>query len=239
MSEQLLEQAKLDVALYLRESVAGILDEWERRPGERKTLSLFLEFNFPFFNLKVQKILKERDPHSKTANKWLKKNPCYPIDAYLHAEMIGWIACGDKNILSSLFPQLEMVEWYFLHDLKWFSRLLIAVVEAIEQQIKIDPDASMPKLLQAWCLQREKLPTPPGGWLQGTPEGEAKLAEIKKNEETSTHINKKRIPDDAGQENAIRRRKFKKWVSCWQAELQGLDFEIRLRLGAGVRINND
>ena len=83
-----LAQAKLDVTRYWRESVAGILCEWKKPAGSRRNLSLFLEFNFPFLNHAVQKILKQRDPHSPSASTWLKENPRYPIDAYLLAEHI-------------------------------------------------------------------------------------------------------------------------------------------------------
>ena len=229
MIDHILEQASLDVTLLLRESVAGILKEWEQTPGKRKEMSLFLEFNFPFLNLQVQKIMDERNPQSMSASKWLKENPCYPIDAYLYAEIFGWIACGDKNLLSSLFPFTEMTEWFFLHDLTWFSKLLVAVAEAIEKQIKIDPNASMSKLLQSWCLEREKLPVRPTKWLEGTPEGDAKLVEIKNFNNKPENVNPKRLPECAAQENAKRRKIFEKWVSCWQAELRSLDFAIKLR----------
>jgi len=73
--DNILEQAKYEVALNLRKSVAGILDEWKQPSGKRKPLGLFLEFNFPFLTLKVQKILKKRDPNAKAATQWLKDNP--------------------------------------------------------------------------------------------------------------------------------------------------------------------
>jgi hypothetical protein len=229
-----LEQAKLDVTVFWRKSVDGILCEWNQPAGSRRNLSLFLEFNFPFLNLAVQKILKQRDPHSPSASKWLKENSRYPIDAYLLAEHIGWIACGEKSNLPSLFPLTEMAEWFLLNDLIWFSSLLGAVAGAIEKQIKIDPNAKMPKQLQAWCLERDKLPAPPSQWLEGTIEGSAKLKEIKvENKNPSEKGNLIRIPPVAGQENERRRKIFKKWALCWQAELLGLEAEIKLRSVGG------
>ena len=228
-----LEQAKLDVTVCWRESVAGILREWNQPAGSRRNLSLFLEFNFPFLNHAVQKILKQRDPHSTSAKTWLKENSRYPIDAYLLAESIGWIACSEKIVVPGLFPLTEMTEWFLLHDLIWFSSLLGAVAAAIEKQIKNDPKAKMPKQLQAWCLERDKIPTPPSQWLEGTDEGSAKLKEIKEENGNPCRENLIRIPPVASQENERRRKIFKKWASCWQAELLGLEAEIKLRSAGG------
>jgi hypothetical protein len=222
----ILEHAKYDLTLYFRETVAGILGEWERPSGERTALSLFLEFNFPFVNLRVQKLLKERNPHSESATQFLKEIPHYPIDAYLLAEAIGWITCGEKEFQSSLFPLMELSEFFFLHDLKWFSKLLIAVAEAIEKQIRKHPNASMPKLLQDWCLNK---PSSPSKWLERTAEGEAKLEKLEEEYKKGKFVDPRRIPIDAAQENKRRRSIFKEWASCWKAELRHLDIEIKLR----------
>jgi hypothetical protein len=224
----ILEQAKLDFTAYLRDCVDGILSEWDQPLGKIKALGLFLEFNFPFVNLGVRKILKERHPNAESASKWLKENPQYPIDAYLVAEATAWIAFQEKYIISSLFPITEMAEIFFLHDLKWYCKLLIAVTEAIEKQMKIDPKASMPKLLQDWCLKRDNLTKPPSKWLGDTPDGEAKSREINRSDKASTPL-KERIRISAAQENERRREIFYDWQACWRAELRGLNLSIRLR----------
>ena len=226
MNDELLAQASLAVTRYLQSEVETILATWKKR----KPLHLFLEFHFPFVNRKVQKVLMERAPFGESASQWLRDNPRYPINAYLMAEAIAWISCGPKNGMVSLFPLTEMVEWFQLNDLQWFSKLLATVADAIETQIEIDPKSPMPKALQAWCLERDKLQDPAKQWLQGTPDGDDRLAAIGMKNENPDRFEPIRIPPVAGQENGRRRKIFKKWADCWRAELDGLQGEIDMRI---------
>jgi hypothetical protein len=226
------EQAKYDVTMFLRNIVDGVLVEWGKPTGQRRRLSLFLEFNFPFVDKKVQKILMERHPQSNLASTLLKQNPWYPIHAYLFAEQYGWIALGEQNTISSLFPLPEMTDWIFVKDLVWFSSLLAAVGGAIIEQIRIAPtDSKWGKRLQAWRLDCDRLQKTPKQWLEGTSELKFVRAFNKTNDVKITPI--------AGQENSRRRKVFSKWTSCWQAELRYLEHDMKLRLNikGGQEVN--
>ena len=111
-----------------RDEVAKMLEESN---GQQQELSRFLELHYPFFDNDVQKVTNERHP-SKKHSPYIE----YAADACLWAEQYAWMAYGpNKNILDFSIH----AEFFFVNDLNWFSRLLVAITAGIEAMLKVDP----------------------------------------------------------------------------------------------------
>jgi hypothetical protein len=194
--------------------VEGIAQRWEaNQPGERR--SLFLEGHYPFFDEQVQLILLERHPDQCLA---YQGDPAYAVDAYIWAEQYAWIAYDDSPFKTCLFVE-EFAGFYFVHDLRWFARLLVAIADVLERILRFAPErATHEARLQIWRNDRAQRPESepkPLSWLSGTSFILKAAKKTRTNQANS-------IRASAGRINHKRRIIFGRWFPLWKAEIRHL-----------------
>jgi len=195
-----------------RRAVRRILKEagLQKRPPA----TLFLRLHYPFFNDEVQSILMER--HSDKC-RITKDSPWYAVDAYLLAEQYSLTAYGD-DLMKNLNLIEGVAQFYFVHDLRWFSRLLVSVADVFELMRRgLDPETVTVTLrLQEWNSRYSEVDKTPGRWLEGT----EYLANAKPKDSGKSASSR---GVTASKENKRRNAIFQTWLPCWRSDIERLD----------------
>lgn len=210
---------RIEVLTRALKETENIVQEWEGSLSV-EPLSLFLEGHYPFFDRQVQGILSERHPDRFAA--WKRDCP-YTVDAYIWAEQYSWIAYDDSPFRTvSVFE--EFAGFYFVHDLRWFSRLLTAIAAVVERMLAASGgQASHEERLQIWRnILSEQPPSnpPPSKWLEGNRfiANRSRMDRVKLS--NSLRASASRI-------NRHRRATFRHWAPLWKAEIKHLNGELR------------
>ncbi len=201
-----------EVLLRARWEIQGMLEA----SNQRTRVSLFLPYHYPFFHKSVQRVLMERHPEKR---QYVPAN--YAVDGYLWAEQLAWVAYDDSPLRNPAMFE-EHASFYFTHDLRWFSRLLTSITDAIEPMLKgIDSAGPRVVALQAWVNQFGEGREAPSAWLRDTVILKAAKKKAISNLSGENASNSIRVT--AARINRDRRAIFARWLPSWQAELEYIE----------------
>ncbi len=187
-------------------------DALQKRPQS----TLFLRLHYPFFNAEIQSVLMERHPENCSIIK--DERPWHAVEAYLLAEQYGLTAYGDD-----LFQDVGLIEGaaqsYFVHDLRWFSRLLVSISDVFElMRHALDPEkVTMALRMQEWNNRYSNVDKTPDQWLTAT----EFLAADKQKKSHGKSAKSRTVT--ASKENKRRKEIFQTWLPCWHLNLARLD----------------
>ena len=196
-----------------------VTQDWEsKRP--KKPLTLFLEGHYPFFDKKVQRILMERHPECWAA---YPGAPGYAVDAYIWAEQYVWTSYDDSPLRSCAALE-EFADFYFVHDLSWFARLLASIAAAVEKVLRFGAGgATLETRLQSWRNARSDFradPGPPSTWLEGTHFLGCMAKSTKPKAMNSIRATASRINHD-------HKDIFRAWYPVWKHALEQLEQQLK------------
>ena len=181
--------------------------------GVQPQASLFLRLHYPFFDEAVQKILCER--HFEISSdvrvpKW------YAVEAYLIGEQYALANCNYNPDDFGFYQNLNLIEGaaqeFFLLDLNWFARLLVAITDVFEKIKKSDKYTHAFRM-QVWINQFAHTDETPKTW----------GAKIVKNGRNSLRVS-------VFNENKSRKKIFQSWIACWESELHRLNHLLGNRI---------
>lgn len=201
----------------LRYDVEQTLAEAQNKMIAKKgSFQLFVEHHWLYFDKEVQIVLMERHPEITS---WVRhKEIHYAVDAYLWAEQYVFTAYSEGDAFTKdAFICAKFANPFFVEDLHWFSRLLVAMSRAVESTPE-DPNAegiTNKTRLQVWRNHIFQKSVPPEKWLEGTTQGDL----ARKEADLS-------ITSTASALSATRKTIFKKWQPSWEAELASLNYLI-------------